>query len=152
MSEWFAPGAGSSGAVLVDESIAGAVERGMNSDNFDFSGNVAKGAGPQSNLPLLVRFRPPLTDCFCFQDQRQVDPALFEMEAIVQREGCNFDEVRYRTFISFRYFGLIRSLVPCVRGAYHYAFAVLRPKWTHVLAHCLGLFLTESRQTHCRRA
>eukprot|EP01050_Picozoa_sp_SAG11_P008437 SAG11_NODE_744_length_7406_cov_2.773231_1_plen_961_part_00 len=50
-----------------DSSIASAVESGLTSDAFDLSANVARG------------------------DERQVDPAL---EAIMQREECDFDTAR----------------------------------------------------------
>jgi hypothetical protein len=51
-------------------SIAAAVDRGMTGEHFDLSANVDRG------------------------DERQVDPALFAMEAIMEREGCDFDAAR----------------------------------------------------------
>ena len=64
------PGMESDGQPAVDATIAGAVERGASSENFDLSANVDSG------------------------DDREVDPALFKMEAIMSERGCTFDEAR----------------------------------------------------------
>lgn len=53
-----------------DATIAAAVEQGLTSENFDLSQNVAN------------------------NDTRLVDPAVHAMEAIMEREGCDFDEAR----------------------------------------------------------
>ena len=61
---------GRGGGEPADASIKAAVDKGLSGANFDMSENVAKG------------------------DEREVDPALFAMEAIMEREGCDFDAAR----------------------------------------------------------
>ena len=54
----------------VDMSIGAAVDKGLSNENFDLSQNLRRG------------------------DQRQVDPAIFEMEGIMKEQGCDFDTAR----------------------------------------------------------
>eukprot|EP01047_Picozoa_sp_COSAG01_P123162 COSAG01_NODE_52074_length_349_cov_1.032000_1_plen_93_part_10 len=53
-----------------DASIAAAVERGLTGEHFDLSANLRK------------------------RDAREVDPALWAMEEIMQRDGVDFDTAR----------------------------------------------------------